>query len=316
MHTDWRPGASIEVLHLRATLLQCVRQFFAQRSVLEVDTPCLLRASATDVHLDSFALPAADGSSRFLQTSPEFAMKRLLAAGSGPIYQLCKCFRLGESSARHNPEFTMLEWYRPGYSLDDLMTEVATLITQLLGIEVFASRAYADVFAECTGLNPHSCSDAELESVARERLDVQARDMQRSDWLDLLMSHLVEPQMHGAVFVYDFPWPQASLSKIERNAAGEQVARRFELFIDGLEIANGYDELRDAGELLHRSEADNAQRQQQGLPAIPIDEKLLAAHRHGLPDCAGVALGFDRVVMLKGDLDHIDQALAFTDQRT
>jgi lysyl-tRNA synthetase class 2 len=301
-------------LRLRAALLRQIRAFFDQRGVLEVDTPCLLRASATDVHLASFPV-AGETSHYYLQTSPEFAMKRLLAAGSGPIYQICKCFRQGERGARHNPEFTMLEWYRPDFDHRQLMAEVAQLVGQLLGVRDFQQYPYRELFERCVGLDPHRVDTEALATVARQRLDVQARDMTRTDWLDLLMSHLVEPELEGAVFVYDFPWQQASLSRIEADAQGQRLARRFELYIDGLELANGYHELRDPRELQQRAALDNAQRREQGLPEMPLDPQLLAAHQHGLPDCAGVALGFDRLLMLQHGAAHIDQVLTFGDDR-
>lgn len=301
------------MLRQRALLLQKIRRFFDHRGVLEVDTPCLLRATASDTHLDSFELPGDEP--RYLQTSPEFAMKRLLAAGSGPIYQLCKCFRRGESSSRHNPEFTMLEWYRPDFDQALLMEEVAALLAELLGIHNFEYRTYQQLFEQCVGLNPHRASDAELAQVARSRLDFQARNMSRTDWLDLLMSHLVEPELPGAVFVSEFPWQQASLSRIANNTEGQPVACRFELFIDGLEIANGYHELLDAVELQRRADVDNEQRRDCGLPEMPLDAHLLAAHQHGLPPCAGVAVGVDRLLMLKSGVDSIDQVLAFSDTR-
>ncbi len=300
------------MLRRRADLLQHTRGFFAQRDVLEVETPCLVRNTATDVHLESFRLA---GGEYFLQTSPEFAMKRLLAAGSGAIFQICKCFRSAELGRRHNPEFTMLEWYRPGFSLDDLMQEVAALVELLLGITHVRSRPYGDVFEECIGLDPHRVSTAELERYSRRELDLQASGLGRSDWLDLLMSHRVEPGLTGAVFVYDFPWEQASLSRVQTNCLGHRVARRFELFIDGMEIANGYDELCDADELEQRARLDNAERQQRGSPVIAPDSKLLAAHRAGLPASCGVAMGLDRVLMLAAGCENIDEVLAFAQPR-
>ena len=301
------------MLRHRAVFLRQIRSFFERRGVLEVETPCLLRATASDTHLESFELRG--GESRYLQTSPEFAMKRLLAAGSGPIYQLCKCFRRGESSSRHNPEFTMLEWYRPGFDQALLMAEVASLVTELLDIDNFETHTYQQLFERCIGLNPHLASDAELAQVAQSRLDFQAQAMARTDWLDLLMSHLVEPQLSGAVFICEFPWQQASLSRIVNNSEGQPVASRFELYIDGLEIANGYHELLDAEELQRRADIDNAQRLDCGLPEIPLDSHLLAAHRHGLPPCAGVAVGVDRLLMIKTGVANIDQVLAFSERR-
>jgi lysyl-tRNA synthetase class 2 len=301
------------MLRRRAALLQQIRSFFDRRGVLEVETPCLLRATASDTHLESFELRGDEP--RYLQTSPEFAMKRLLAAGSGAIYQLCKCFRRGESSSRHNPEFTMLEWYRPDFDQALLMAEVAALVADILGIHNFEYHTYQQIFEQYVGLNPHRASDAELAQVARSRLDFQARTMSRTDWLDLLMSHLVEPELPGAVFVSEFPWQQASLSRIANNTEGQPVACRFELFIDGIEIANGYHELLDAVELQRRADVDNEQRRDCGLPEMPLDTHLLAAHQHGLPPCAGVAVGVDRLLMLQNGVNSIDQVLAFSDSR-
>jgi lysyl-tRNA synthetase class 2 len=209
----------------------------------------------------------------------------------------------------------MLEWYRPGYDLSDLMLEVAALVEEVLQIGDFRHLSYRQLFEHYLGLNPHQADEAELAAIARARLDIQAGHMSRADWLDVLMSHLIEPQLSDAVFVYDFPMQQASLSRIARNTEGDEVARRFELYIGGMEIANGYDELLDAAQLQQRFETDNVQRQLLGLPAVPVDQRLLAAHRHGLPACAGVALGVDRLLMLKCGVATIDQVLAFSDDR-
>lgn len=195
------------------------------------------------------------------------------------------------------------------------MQEVAELVDMLLAINHFSFRSYGEVFEEFVGLNPHRVSTAELEQHARHELDLQVSAMGRCDWLDLLMSHRVEPNLSGAVFVQDFPWQQASLSRIQTDSHGQRVARRFELFVDGLEIANGYDELCDAAELKQRVQRDNVDRELRGLPAMPLDDKLLAAQQHGLPACAGVALGFDRILMLATGSDNIDQVLAFSEQR-
>lgn len=314
MASDWRPGASQDALRQRAALLALIRRFFAERDVLEVDTPALLCATASEPHLDSFVLPGGDAP-RFLQTSPEFAMKRLLAAGSGAIYQVCKCFRRGESATRHNPEFTMLEWYRPGFDRRDAVAETAALIEAVLGLSRFRHHSYAELFEQFLGLNPHRASDDELSQLALSKLEIQAQGMARTDWLDLLMSHLVEPKLEGAVFVYDFPRQQAGLSRIAENDQGDAVAQRFELYIDGMEIANGYHELLDPLELQRRADVDNAQRRACGLPEVPLDPHLLAAHQHGLPDCSGVALGFDRLLMLMCGATSIDQVMAFSDSR-
>lgn len=311
---DWRPGASQRVLLERGAMLQQIRSFFAEREVLEVSTPVMLAATAAEPHLHSFRVEAGGGN-RYLQTSPEFAMKRLLAADSGPIYQLCPCFRRDEASDRHNPEFTMLEWYQPGYGMAQLMEEVAELVAEVLGIDEFGQLSYRHLFEDHLGLNPHSATTAELEGLAREHLELQVGEMDRSGWLDLLMSHLIEPQLQGAVFAYEFPVEQASLSRIFETHEGDTVACRFELYIDGMEIANGYHELLDADELQRRADQDNALRRQRGLPEVPVDPRLLAAHQHGLPDCAGVALGVDRLLMLKCGVASIDEVLTFSSGR-
>lgn len=313
MDRDWRSGASPEILRLRADTLRDLRNFFDQRCVLEVDTPVLLSSAVSEVHLHSYATQGDPP--RYLHTSPEFAMKRLLASGSGPIYQFCKCFRRDEQSARHNPEFTMLEWYRPGFDLPALEAEVSELVDAVLGAANYQHASYAELFQQHMGINPHRSSKHELQRVAQERLDLQTGEMGKSDWLDLIMSHLIEPQLQGRVWVTGFPRQQAGLSRVAHDAQGEVVAQRSELFIDGMEIANAYHELSDALELQRRAEDDNVQRRSRGLPEVALDTHLLAAHRHGLPECAGVALGFDRLLMLKSGSDRIDQVLAFAEGR-
>lgn len=309
---DWRPGASLQMLEARAGLLARLRAFFSERGVLEVETPVIARAGATDPHLASLRL--AGTRSGYLQTSPEFAMKRLLAAGSGPIYQICKCFRDGEQGRRHNPEFTMLEWYRPGFDHHQLMSEVTELCRHVLGIQDLPRVTYRDLFIGLLGINPHAASAGQLEAAARARLDVAAA-MDRSGWLDLLMSLVIEPSLPAAVLVYDFPREQAALSRLDRNAEGELVAQRFELFIGGMELANGYHELTDADELAARFTADVRRRELAGLPGVPIDQHLLAAQYSGLPPCAGVALGVDRLLMLSTGAAAIDEVLSFSAAR-
>ena len=310
---DWRPGASLPRLRARAALLAQLREFFAARQVLEVETPIVARCGAVDPHLASMKLAGAAGG--YLQTSPEFAMKRLLAAGSGPIFQICKCFREGEQGPRHNPEFTMLEWYRPGFDHVQLMAEVADLCRSVLGLQDIPRIAYRDLFIEQLGINPHTAGAGQLAAAARGRLDVQAADMGRSQWLDLLMSLVIEPTLVPAAFVYDFPREQAALSRIGSNARGEAVAQRFELYVGGVEVANGYHELTDADELAARFAADARQRELAGLPAMPADQRLLAAQRCGLPACAGVALGVDRLLMIATGATAIDEVLAFSADR-
>jgi lysyl-tRNA synthetase class 2 len=304
----WRPAAPLEILRLRARLLARVRAFFQAREVMEVETPLLGSAAATDPHLASIAV-AEGGATRYLQTSPELAMKRLLAAGSGPIYQVCKAFRAQERGRLHNPEFTLLEWYRPGFDHHTLMDEVEALLASVLGNGPAERLSYAEAFRRHAGLDPHETPLAHLRSraAALGADPALAAALERDGCLDLVLTHAVQPALGpGLCFVYDFPATQASLARI---AAG--YAQRFEAFVGGLEVANGYRELTDTTEQRRRFEADNERRRALGLPQVPIDERLLAALAHGLPECAGVALGFDRLVMLAAGARSVSEVLAF-----
>lgn len=317
MQTEWQPTAALDSLRRRAALLACVRQFFAERDVLEVETPLLCQSTGTDIHLDSFAVALNPGDTRFLQTSPEFAMKRLLAAGSGPIYQLCKAFRRDECGSRHNPEFSMLEWYRPGFDEQDLMQEVEALLRVCLPAHTlpdqdFRRVSYRQLFQQYLSVDPFLATEIELVALARHRADSPNLVLNRDDALNLLMAAVIEPQLMQPVFVTGFPASQAALAQISTDNDGTQLARRFELFVNGMEIANGYLELTDAQEQSRRFDADNELRRQAGLPVYTPDLRLLAALNAGLPECAGVALGFDRLVMLALGARQIDQVISFT----
>jgi lysyl-tRNA synthetase class 2 len=311
MTTQWRPGADQAALIARAEMLTQVRHFFAQRKVLEVETPLLCQGAPTDLHLESMQVDTNSGV-RFLQTSPEFAMKRLLAAGSGDIYQICKSFRGGESSARHNPEFTMLEWYRTGFTLAELVAEVIDLLQQELGLLPVFEASYQELFEQYLGVNPHQVSNDTLvelgEKVAGRELD----SMMQADWLDLLMSQVVEPKLPpGIAVITGFPACQAALSQVTEDDSGNQIAKRFEVYINGVELANGYLELLDSDELAKRFEADRQIRQQQNLATNVGDDYLLAAMQKGLPACAGVAVGLDRLLMAKLGSRDIATLLSF-----
>lgn len=323
MDAPWRPTASLKNLQRRAAILAAVRRFFAERKVLEVETPVLIGASAADPNLDSLSLaytgPGAPVSGRlWLQTSPEFAMKRLLAAGSGCIYQICRAFRVDERGRRHNPEFTMIEWYRLGFDHHRLMDEVVALTAMVLGprpVEVFS---YREAFQRFAGLDPFHCSVAELIACAGSH-DIPLPALPTDDrdaWLDLLLSEVVTPRLgRGAYsFICDFPPSQAALARL-RQEEGLEVAERFELFVEGLELANGYHELTDPAEQRERFEQERARRVAAGQPESSVDERLLAALAAGLPDCAGVALGFDRLVMLALGAERIDEVMAFPIER-
>lgn len=324
----WKPAATLETLRLRAQLLAAIREFFAARGVLEVDTPVLSHAAGTDPQLHSFTThyngPEAppEGTPLFLHSSPEFPMKRLLAAGSGPIYQLGKVFRNGECGRWHNPEFTLLEWYRPGFDHHALMDEVEALVTDLLAgvLRPVASErvSYGALFLRHAGIDPHGAGAADLRECARAHGvgDVPGLTLDERDaWLDLLLTHTVIPRMEPQrlYFVYDYPASQSALARIRPPAPGQAcaLAERFELFINGVELANGFHELDDSGEQRRRFERDNARRQAHGLPTLPLDEHLLAALAHGMPPCAGVALGVDRLLMLAAGATTIGATLAF-----
>jgi len=310
----WQPSAELETLRARAQLLGRIRNFFAGREFLEVETPLLCNAGITDPAIEP--LMVEQGASlvrpRYLQTSPEYAMKRLLASYGQPVYQLAKAFRDGEAGARHNPEFTLLEWYRPGADHHQLMAEVAELVRQCLGERELHSYSYRQLFRELLSVDPFTATAAEMQAVAKGRLDTGDMTGDKDLWLDLLMSHVVEPQLasKGMCFVYDYPASQAALAQIS-EVDGVLVGHRFELYVDGLELANGYRELVDPVEQRRRFERDNRQRSDRGLGQRPLDERLLAAMEHGLPPCSGVALGVDRLLMLMTGHADIRDVLAF-----
>lgn len=319
---DWRPSADIEVLRQRAEMLAGIRAFFRERDVLEVQTPVLSRAGTTDPAIESL-ICAYDGPGTtspeplYLQTSPEFFMKRLLAAGSGSIYQVGPAFRQGEAGRFHNPEFTMLEWYRTGMDYHELMVEVDELVRSLIQpvLPLASTRYYRydELFSSLLAIDVHAAGEAELrECLHKVGVDVSIQaDLDRDSLLDLLMTSAIEPSLptECPVFVYDYPASQASLAEIDPGPPA--VARRFELYINGLELANGFQELRDFGEqrkrFIHDAErrANNCQRQ------MPGDDLLLWALESGLPECAGVALGLDRLLLTALGKEAVADVMAF-----
>jgi lysyl-tRNA synthetase class 2 len=319
MNRPWQPSATIDALRRRAGIINRIREFFAERGVLEVDTPSLSHAAVSDPFLHPFAteyVPEGGGQAAmlYLHTSPEYPMKRLLAAGSGAIWQLCKVYRNGEIGRRHNPEFSMLEWYRPGFDHHQLMDEVDALVRAVLAGESARRVTYAAVFAEHTGLDIHQCSDADLQSLAAARCGFQG-ELSRDGYLNLLFSECVEPRLQAPTLVYAFPASQAALARVVEGDDRVPSAARFEMFVKGMELANGYFELTDADEQLRRFEADQAQREALGIAALPIDMPLVDALRSGMPSCAGVALGVDRLVMLALGASTIGEVIAFDAQR-
>lgn len=312
----FRPSAPLAVLRLRARLLARTREFFAARGVLEVETPAIGSATATDPHIESVRCMVS-GDNRFLQTSPELFMKRLLAAGSGPIFQIAKVFRDFERGARHNPEFTLLEWYRLGFDHHRLMDEVDEFLQYVLGTAGTTRESYGGVFQRCVGLDPHRATASELRARAGALglPEVTSAELSRADWLNLLMAQAIEPELGLAAphIVFDFPVELAALARIR---PGEPpLAERFEVYLRGMELANGYHELTNASEQRDRFRADLAGRRSMGRPEVRADERMLAALEHGLPVSAGVALGFDRLVMIAANARSIDSVLSFSFDR-
>ncbi len=305
------------LLQARAGLLDEVRRFFRERGVLEVQTPVLAAAAGTDPALEPFVTRylgpgAPGGQSLYLQTSPEFHMKRLLAAGSGDIFQVAHAFRQGERGLRHNPEFSLLEWYRIGFDHHRLMEEVAELVEALLGaVRPVEKVAYRALFRDRFGWDP---LEAEVEEMAATAagLGLEAEGLEtRDQWLDLLMGLVLEPELGRGrlTFVYDYPATQAALAR--RCSHDDRLACRFELYVEGMELANGFHELIDAEEQLARFENDRKVRRARGQTELPVDMRLIEALRRGLPDCAGVALGLDRLLMLKLGARRLDEVLVF-----
>jgi lysyl-tRNA synthetase class 2 len=314
---DWRPTASRERLALRATLLARTRAFFAARQVMEVDTPVLVNAAVTDTHIHSLSVDVSAGMRLFVHTSPEYAMKRLLAAGLGDIYQICHVARGFEQSRVHNTEFTLVEWYRLGFDLGALMEEVEALVRELCtahpALQVPAERlSYREVFARHTGLDPLDASRAQLLEVIAP-LGYRTPGG-RDELLDLIMGAVIGPALGHAclTFVYGYPASQAALARLD--PLDPRTAHRFELYMAGLELANGFHELAAAAEQRARFAQDLRERQQRGSPVHAMDERLLAALAAGLPECAGVAVGFDRVLMLAAGAAHIAEVLPFPTQ--
>lgn len=313
---DWRPGASPQALRARAALLARAREFFTARAVLEVDTPLVVNAPVSDVHIASARVTLEPPAGPlFLHTSPEYAMKRLLAAGSGDIYQICHVVRGNERGRLHNPEFTLIEWYRLGATLDALMDEVEALVRLLLGpsggTRAGERLSYREAFVRELGLDPFAATEGELRAAAQRHGWRGETGVSRDELLEFLMGFGVGPRLgRGALtFITGYPASQAALAELDPRDA--RAALRFELYCDGVELANGFKELRAPAEQRARFERDNEERRRVGLPVWPPDERLLAALAAGLPDCAGVALGFDRTLMLALGAAHIDAVLPF-----
>lgn len=315
---NWQPGADHSALRARAALLADIRAYFLAHDILEVETPLLCEYGVTDPAIEPLCVTTGSSvdtsidRTRYLQSSPEYTMKRLLAAGSGPIYQISKAFRDGEAGSRHNPEFSLLEWYQPGFDHHQMMEQVAELVMSAVGNQAITRFSYRELFLKFLSVDPFAASSGDLERLARDKLDLDFHSSDRDLWLDLLMSHLIEPAISelGVCFVYDYPASQAALSRVV-SSGDVEVGQRFELYINGVELANGYCELTDAKEQRARFIADNIKRKERGQAERPLDEFLLAAMEHGLPACSGVALGIDRLLMVATGTSDIRQLLAF-----
>lgn len=292
----WMPTASKPTLEQRATVLRTIREFFYARNVLEVDTPILGTHTVTDPFIESLSCKVS-GSNYYLQTSPEYFMKRLLAADSGSIYQIGKVFRADEQGRLHHPEFTMLEWYRVGFDHHQLMAEMDELIQLVLDKGSADKIRYRDAFLECLNIDPFVIKLNELKQFATDRqlADADYSD-DKDDWLMLLFSQIIEPKLQHPTFVYDFPASQSALAQISHK--DDRVAERFELYINGVELANGFHELSNPIEQRRRFQDNLYKRRQLGLSLPEIDEDFLSALEYGLPNCSGVALGLERLIML------------------
>ena len=325
---SYAPTMTLGMAQQRAEFIHHIRQFFRQRHVLEVQTPLLSQAGNTDTFLQSVAAQVTyqdKPCTYYLHTSPEFAMKRLLASWQVPIYQICPVFRDNEIGARHNIEFTMLEWYQPNYSLDDLAAELGELLEVFYGYPIILSHyRYVDAFMDFVGIHPLTASLAALQAVAEDKgltgFDFNSADNCklnteediRQSWLDLLFSHAVEPHLGHDLptLIIEYPPATAALAKMAVDKEGNKIAKRFELYINGIEIANAYDELADGQALRERFEQDNQLRRRHNLPQMPMDEHLIAASDDLIP-CSGIAVGLDRLLMVITGASSLEEVIAF-----
>ena len=324
--SSYAPTMSLAMAQQRAQFMSSIRQFFTQRQVLEVQTPLLSKAGNTDTFLQSVAAQVTYQDKPrmyYLHTSPEFAMKRLLASWQVPIYQICPVFRDNEIGTRHNIEFTMLEWYQPNYSLADMAAEVGELLETLYGYPVVMNHyRYVDAFMDFVGIHPLTASLAALQAVAEDKglmgFDFNSENVndseadRRQSWLDLLFSHAVEPHLGHDLptLIIEYPPATAALAKTSLDKEGNEVAKRFELYINGIEIANAYDELADGQALRARFEKDNQLRERHNLPIMPVDEHLIAASNDLMP-CSGIAVGLDRLLMVITGASSLEEVIPF-----
>jgi len=321
MAKNFQPTASIEMLRRRSELTMAIHAFFQAGDFTHVETPLVSRDTVVDRHIEPVPIlksnltgSTIDDERLWLQTSPEFLMKRLLASGMDSIYQICKSFRQGEQGRRHNPEFTMLEWYRCGDGLQEGMQLLSDFAAAILNRPASEMVSYRSAFVDHAQIDPFTASDAALAELCRSKIKIAkdfSGDQPRDFWLDLILTHLIETKIgfESPCIIYDWPASQSALAIVRDGTP--PVAERFELYVDGVELANGYHELLDAGELLRRNEAINEQRVADGNSALPVESRLLDAMRTGLPACAGVAVGVDRLLMVMTGADSIADVIAF-----
>jgi lysyl-tRNA synthetase class 2 len=310
--SSWQPSANIDMLKARATLYRVIRDFFEKRGALEVDTPILSQAATVDPFIESLVTEVCD-KPYYLQTSPEFFLKRLLANSSGDVYSLGKVFRQGEQGKKHHPEFTLLEWYRVAWNEHQLMNELGTFMRLLMPKVIIEKISYQDLFLMHFNVDPHTVSLADMKRLVKKEIDITFELFDKPTCFDLLMTHCIEPKMPKALFfVYDYPHESAALASLGTNAKGQIVARRFEAYLNGLELANGYYELTDAIEQKKRFEKDVKYRHDNFLATVPFDKHLIMALESGMPACAGVALGVDRLLMVLGEKSSINEVLSFS----
>ena len=315
MTRDFQPSASIETLRARSELLKQTRDFFLERGFFETDTPALSHDTVVDRFIDPIKVQVQTPGKQhecYLQTSPEFAMKRLLASGAEAIFYLGKAFRQGEAGDQHQPEFTMLEWYRVGDNYQQGRALLDEFAQSLLGVGPARQISYGDLFEESVGINPLDQSDEALKQMVQAKLKVSTTT-DRDELLNLLMSQIVEPQLSKmeSVIIYDWPATQSALARTRKESDSVEVAERFELYVRGVELANGYHELTDADELRNRNRRINQQRESDGSDRLPEDSRLLDAMDEGLPECSGTALGFDRLAMLRFNKRSIAEVVPF-----
>ncbi len=309
---SWQPSASLPALHQRAILYRLIRAFFAERDILELDVPLLSEYATVDPFINSIEATVMSHP-HYLQTSPEFYLKRFLAAYPQDVYYLGKAFRDDEKGQRHSPEFTMLEWYRVGWDEQSLIEEVRQLLVLFFPDMPWCLMSYREVFQTYLSLDPHSATSDELRQCAYQYIETSFDSDDKNAWLDLLFTHCIEPKLpNGIVGIYDYPATQAALARVDVDSSGQQVAKRFEIYIDQIELANGYWELADPNEQERRFNQDQEYRALNQLPVLPYDQALVDALKEGqFPDCAGVALGIDRLLMCYLKKASIGEVISF-----